>query len=444
MRKKKILSIALVACVAFSAFGCGGEVKEEYPEYEDTKSMWIGGWDVPVNTLADYQMAKDMGLTHMFIDGFMEQRGSEGFFNQLKHCEQVGLKAIVGMDTSLNNTDNVQLDETDYSAYPAVDMINVWDEPYGNWFDEVGNRITRLNEIYAGKDMDLYVNQTPYNNTASADITIPTEEFLNSAWEKMLSKMNGRKILSTDIYPLLTKYGENVLDTMWLYTMEAYANFTKAHKADGAEFHMFIQSYSDGSRREITSKADLEYQVYTDMAFGINGFTYFTYRKSFLGGFGGGCVENGVSCKPTVIYDWAKELNAEISEFDHVYLSFDWNGVMGINGTNNTADNDEYKNESFSLLKTPLAALDCANSVKATEDTIIGQFKDKDGRDGLIVTNFSEPSADVRDKVSFEFKDANRALVYRDGKRKVYEVKEGKLDIKLDAGEGVFVIPVKL
>ncbi len=449
MKKKTLLSIALAACVAFSAVGCGKKEQQEppaevYPEYEDNKSMWIGGWDVPVNTLADYQMAKDMGLTHMFIDGFSEPRGSEGFIDQLRHCEEVGLKAIVGMDTSLDNTDNVQLDETDYSVYPAVDMINVWDEPYGNCFDEVGARIDRLNEIYAGKGMDLYVNQTPYNNMANADTVVTTEEFLTSAWDKMLSKMNGRKILSTDVYPLIERYGENVLDTRWLHTMESYANFTKAHKADGAEFHMFIQSYSDATRRDIVDKSDLSYQVYTDMAFGINGFTYFTYRKSFLGGFGGGCVENDVSCKPTVVYDWAKELNAEIAKFDHVYLSFDWNGVMGVNGSNNTADDEEYANESFDLLKTPLESLDCANSVKASEDTLIGQFKDNDGRDGLIVTNFSEPTSGLSDSIKFEFKDANRALVYRNGERKVYEVKDGKMNLKLAPGEGVFIIPVKI
>ena len=207
---------------------------------------------------------------------------------------------------------------------------------------------------------------------------------------------------------------------------------------------MFIQSYSDGGRRDILSKDDLTFQVYTDMAFGINGFTYFTYRKSFLGGFGGGCVENDVSCKPTEVYYWAQETNEAINKFDHVYLSFDWNGVMGVNGKNNVADDPEYENASFMNLATPLKELDCAKSVSATEDTIIGQFKDKDGRDGLMVTNFSEPTTGLRDVVSFEFKKANRAIVYRNGERKIYEVKKNKLDLKLACGEGVFVIPVNV
>lgn len=445
MKKKSFLSIALAAVTALSVVGCGGtsEKPEVYPEYEDDKSMWIGGWDVPLNTLADYQMAKDMGLTHMFIDGFVEPRGSEGFFKQLEHCEQVGLKAIVGMDTSLGNADGVELDETDFSVYPAVDMINVWDEPYMDSFDECAARIDRLKEIYDGKDMTLYVNQNPANPINSAAVT-DTNTFLTEVWEKLLSKIDGRKIFSTDVYPLIERYGEYVVSTRWLSRLETYANFTKQYRDEGAEFHMFIQSYSAEQNRDIVSKADLSYQIYTDMAFGINGFTYFTYRKSFLAGFGGGCVENNVSCKPTDIYWWAQEINAEISKFDHVYLSFDWDGVMGVNGTNNTKDDPEYDNESFNILVSPLEALECANKVTATEDTLIGQFEDKDGNAGLIVTNFTEPASDLCDTVSFEFKDANRALVYRNGERKVYEVKDGKLNIKLDAGEGVFVIPVKI
>ena len=91
-----------------------------------------------------------------------------------------------------------------------------------------------------------------------------------------------------------------------------------------------------------------------------------------------------------------------------------------------------------------LEALDCTKSVRATQDTLIGQFKDGEGRDGLMVVNFTDPTDGFKDKVSFEFKDANRALVYRNGVRRVYEVKDGKLDLNLATGEGVFVIPCKV
>lgn len=439
--KLSAAALILVFVFVFALAGCT-PANETYPEYEDNKSMWIGGWDVPMNTLEDYQMAKDMGLTHMFIDNMFAKKGTDAYAMQLQYCQQVGLKAIVGMDTSLNNEAGVQLDETDYSVYPAVDMINVWDEPYMQNFEELANRIDRLNEIYDGK-MQLYVNQSPYNPKTATQM-VSSQEFLTAVWNQTLSKINGRKIFSTDIYPLIEKYGSYELDTGWLSKMEAYANFTKQYRDQGAEFHMFIQSYSDSDRRDVLSKADLSFQVYTDMCFGINGFTYFTYRKSFLGGFGGGCVENDASCKPTDTYYWAQELNSEIAKFDHVYLSFDWEGVTGINGSNNFVDDPTYENPSFSQFATPLESLNGIKKVSATEDTLIGQFKDKEGRAGFVVTNFTEPTNMLKDVVSFEFANANRAIVYRNGERQIYEVKGGKLDLKLAAGEGVFVIPVKV
>lgn len=439
---KSAFALMLAVIMLCTLASCNPTIKG-YPEYEDNKSMWIGGWDVPMNTLEDYRMAKDMGLTHMFIDNMFAKKGTEGYIQQLKYCEEVGLKAIVGMDAALNNVDKVKLDTTDYSIYPSVDMINVWDEPYSSNFDEVAEWVDKLNEIYNG-EMTLFINQTPMSNRDDEAYEESTEAFLELAYTKFLSKLNGRKIFSTDIYPLLEAYGEYALDTSWLHKMEVYANYAKQYRNEGGEFHMFIQTYSANKNRDVLSKKDITFQVYTDMAFGINGFTYFTYRKSFIGGFGGGCVENDVSCTPNDTYYWAQEVNSEIAKFDHVYLSFDWEGVMGVNGTNNFEIEPDYENNSFSLLKAPLSTLNGVKSVSATEDTLIGQFKDKDGRAGFIVTNFTEPTNLLKDVVTFNFKNANRAIVYRNGEKQIYEVKGGKLNLKLDAGEGVFVIPVKV
>lgn len=451
--KKSVIALALVACMALSLTGCGGSsVSEVYPEYADDKAMWIGGWDVPINTLEDYQMAKDMGLTHMFIDNFMAAKGTPDYNKQLEYCEQVGLKAILGSDTSLSGAGlgseaNVAIDETDYTLYPAVEMINVWDEPGSLHFGEVATRIEKYYKLYGdlGKTAPtMYVNLDPAFHTShqslgqEENIRVYAEKFA----EEVLTKVQGRKIISTDIYPLMSSPDGShfsVLST-WLADMEA---LKEVAVASDAEFMMFIQNYSENNRRDVLSKEDLTFQIYTDMAFGINGFSYFTYRQSALN-FGGGCVSKDESCTPFENYYWAKEINAEISAFDHVFLAFEtWKGVMPVNGTNNLEGDEEYNNDCF-LLAHPVQKLDCAKSVSATEDTVIGQFEDKDGRTGLMVVNFNDPLDNLEDTVSFEFENANRALVYRNGVRKVYEVKNNKLSLTLGVGEGVFVIPVML
>ncbi|MCI9504196.1 MAG: hypothetical protein HFE26_02235 [Clostridia bacterium] len=451
--KKSVVALALTACTVFSLAGCGGgDISEVYPEYADDKAIWIGGWDVPINTLEDYQMAKDMGLTHMFIDNAMAKKGTAEYYKQLEYCEQVGLKAILGSDTALSGAgigspENVAIDETDYTVYPAVEMINVWDEPGSDHFGEVATRIEKYYKLYGdlGKTAPtMYVNLDPAYHTShqsfgqEENIRVYAEKFA----EEVLTKVQGRKIISTDIYPLMASPDGShfsVLST-WLANMET---LKEVAVASDAEFMMFIQNYSESNRREVMSKEDLSFQIYTDMAFGINGFSYFTYRQSFLN-FGGGCVSKDDSCTPFENYYWAKEINAEIAAFDHVFLAFDeWKGVMTVNGTNNLENDEEYNNASF-ILAHPVEMLDCATKVSATEDTIIGQFEDKDGRAGLMVVNFNDPLEHLEDTVSFEFKNANRALVYRNGVRKVYEVKDNKLSLTIDEGEGVFVIPLSL
>lgn len=438
--RRMIAALLLTAILAGALGGCGQQAQEVYPEYADDRELWIGGWDVPINTLEDYQMAKDMGLTHIFIDGVFASRGTDAYLKQLEYCQQVGLKAILGMDTSLDNGAGVDVDLFDYSAYPAVEMINLWDEPPIEQFPEVNERIAAMKELYEGKDMALYVNLNPANPISMTTMT-STEDYLQKFCDQVLPNIPGRRILSTDVYPLLYTRGQYVIATTWLEHMSQYAHFAKEY---GADFHMFIQSYSDGQCREIENREDLTFQIYTDMAFGIKGFTYFTYRKSFLEGFGGGCVENDVSCTPTPIYALAQEVNREIQNFDHVYLSFDWEGVLPVEGSDNIANDPTYRNNLFAGIAYPLEALDCAESVTATQDTLVGQFKDDEGRDGLIVTNFTDPINSMKDTVRFTFRDANRAVVYRNGERKIYEVKGNQLEITLASGEGIFLIPVKV
>lgn len=447
--KKSAIAMMLAGCTVFGLAGCGSPEAERYPQYADDKVMMIGGWDPPIPTLEDYQMAKDMGLTHMFIDNVFAAKGTELYLKQLELCEQVGIKAIVGMDTSLDNAANKPEDLTDYSSYSAVEMINVWDEPGTGEFEAVKQRILNQNKIYAdqGKDMVMYVNLNPTNPTSFANGgtggTTSTEDYLTKFCTEVLPSIQGRKILSTDVYALKkTVFNENVIDDRWVERLSTYGWFAKEYDCD---FHFFLQSYSAGNERDIVDKADLTFQVYTDMAFGVNAFSWFTYRKSFLDGFGGGCVENNVSTTKTYLYDWVQEVNEELASFDHVYLSFDWEGVMPILGTLNTADDPEYENSDFVNIyeKSKLSSLACG-SVTSTQDALVGQFKDKDGNCGLMVTNYTEPTQGLNTRIDFNFTNANRAIVYRNGLKKVYEVKDGKLNLNLESGEGMFVIPVQV
>ena len=84
--KKSAIAMMLAGCTVFGLAGCGSPEAERYPQYADDKVMMIGGWDPPIPTLEDYQMAKDMGLTHMFIDNVFAAKGTELYLKQFKLC----------------------------------------------------------------------------------------------------------------------------------------------------------------------------------------------------------------------------------------------------------------------------------------------------------------------------------------------------------------------
>ena len=82
----RVLLMLLTASMLFSSLGCA-EPESSFPEYANDREMMIGGWDSPMNTLEDIQLAKDMGLTHMFLDSVFDKRGTKAYEDALKLYE---------------------------------------------------------------------------------------------------------------------------------------------------------------------------------------------------------------------------------------------------------------------------------------------------------------------------------------------------------------------
>ena len=61
-----------------------------------------------------------------------------------------------------------------------------------------------------------------------------------------------------------------------------------------------------------------------------------------------------------------------------------------------------------------------------------------------MVTNYTIPGNRIEDDVAITFKDADAVICYREGKPSQIDLEDGVLNLHLGAGEGVFLIPVKL
>ena len=81
------------------------------------------------------------------------------------------------------------------------------------------------------------------------------------------------------------------------------------------------------------------------------------------------------------------------------------------------------------------------SEITSTEDAFAGIFEDKAGREGYLVVNFTDPAKKRKNKVTLTLKNATRAIVVKEGKEEVKKIDGGKLELDLNEGDGVFVIP---
>ena len=416
-------------------------LEDTFPKYENNNVMLIGGWDDPINTIEDYQLAKDMGLNLMFIAQSYAKLGTPEYQNTLKICEKVGISAILTIGNCGDSEcakEVCEKDDTDYSQFTAVKAINYWDEPFYKSFDNLESYYKKHVEKYGDK-IAFYANHFP-NTAIGAFGGLSYAEFLSEYAERFLAKQPVQnRILSADIYPLETRKGVNIIRSNWLNCIETLS--IQGSKV-GALTHFFILNTAHHTGEDITYREvleeDIRYQFWVNMAYGIKAFSYFTYNDSFCKSFSNSCVRNDISCSPHEQYYRAKKVNSEVHALEKVYLSFSWEGTMPIYGVNNK----EKKNENFDGLNHSLVKIDILSKVTASEDTLIGQFKDEKGNNGLVVTNFSDPYYKRSDKVILQFEKARKARVFDKGQYKDYSIENNALELTLEPGNGVFIIVI--
>ena len=83
------------------------------------------------------------------------------------------------------------------------------------------------------------------------------------------------------------------------------------------------------------------------------------------------------------------------------------------------------------------------DSASATDEAIIGCMKDKDGYDGFMIVNATDPAKKLKNKVTVKFKKASKALAYVNGEEQTITLENGEYTFELEEGAGVFVIPIQ-
>ena len=451
------MALAAVLCAGALA-GCGGSDKYVgEPDYSDTDLRFhIGAWIAPPRAIEEtgyinyateenYRLIAESGATTAYSLYATDQ---ESAVIDLALAEKVGIDYYVRDDTIwqlLDMTDE-EIAETDlFDAYkdsPAFKGHLVVDEPGALQFDDLAALKPKYEKMFPGKD--FYINLFPTYAGTSLWRTDSYFEYIDQYIEKVQPEF-----LSYDSYPLLTDaYGTTSLQEDYLFNKEIIATKTKEA---GIPFWTFIQTIGFGLvNRRPQSKADIAFQVYTDLAYGAKGIQHFCYWQPLTSDGNGTVFTEAMISKDgqkTDIYEYAQAVNLEIQTFANAFLNFEWQG------TTNYLNEEGVRNSAFNMVNDssvlaerlnkeyPTKESERIESVTNKEDLLIGSFLDKNGYDGFMLVNSGDPAKNLENAIEIRFNNASKAVVYANGERTVVELDGGTYKATLQSGEGQFVIP---
>ncbi|MDD7165982.1 MAG: hypothetical protein PUI31_04835 [Clostridia bacterium] len=462
---KKFIALALCLSVLLSVAACGGdnpggnggnngEVK--FYEYADDKEIFLSGylqsWEINEE---QFKWVKESGINHYYINlSSTVSRMSAS----LEYCDQFGLKAIPM--TCWGSNDKKSFTEHPLDAtirdYESFDGYNILDEPRVEDYDWLAEEYAKFSTAHP--DKVFYTNLlrpgNPSNNF-SYDRKIDYDTYVGEFVEKVVSPIQGKKVMSMTLYPMLIDAATREKSIMDSHLTDL-GRFARVCGEAGADMYHFVQAVSF-KNHHVPSEADIRFQIYSGMAFGTKGFQYFTFgtpqtNHEFS-------TQDYAMINPdnqrTTIYYGVQKVNRELSKFDHVYLNFERESIMLVDGQTSSTEPEEFilYRANSSLPVTESTAL--VSEVSASRDTLIGVLKDKtNGRDGYVVVNYTVPSQNLSDTVNMKI-NASAVMVYVGGEEyriksgeeitagdKTVSFKRGVLNVNLDAGEGIFVIPV--
>ena len=425
----------------------------DYSAFEDELVMHISGWVSPKPssasqnwttdycTQATYNDIADCGLNAIY--GLYEPwgdviNGKNANERALEYAEKAGIKFYLrdfAINAALIEDDESAVHDVfaKYLKYDSFGGALIVDEPSTRQFEEIATMSANWRK-YLG-DKHFYINLNPAAGSAQ-QVGINEGETYREHYIRRFIKDTKPAALSYDHYPLLKDgWGEPKMPVDYLLNLEICAE--EAQNA-GIPLWVFIQSMSYANNTRRPTESEIRWQVLCSMAYGVKGYQYFCYwtpsDASIPEANEAMVAPDG---KKTDLWYSAQTVNREVLAWDHVYLSYEWTGTMTVLGEGNA------KNKNFTMLEHAFTEHERIKSVKSSQDVIIGTFADSFDNQAFMFVNFSDPGLKTESRIETEFYNASKAVIYKNGERTVEELKNGKLELTLEAGNGAFVIPLQ-
>ena len=444
--KRWFFTVMALMMLLAGLFGCSSsntnsDGSSGKPTYSNDKVINMWADCPPLAYEARLRQYKDAGFTYYNLTQDGGSINSDYYKNAFGLCKEIGLDVIVRSydNTSgyVNNYDKKFIDDFTYDLrdYDNFVGLYMWDEPDHAQIDEIADTIVdwynadysdnylwsiNLYPSYAGRAFGTAENMRT-DGTAY-------ENYVNTYVDKVLSKVEGKKYIGLDHYGMSSGSGRKYISDSMLYD---YIVVKKAADRVGADFTTCVQTYE--GPRKITMAAEVRFHMFLGLCCGCVNFEFYTYLTT---GTETAMVEGSGALND--LYYYVKEVNTEIHKLEQTYLSFKWNGIYTVVGS----ENEEGFCDAFdAVAQFALPKLDGVESVKSRYDTLIGAFSDEQKRNGYMVLNYTEPTDKLLNVVEMNVGNYKNALVYQGGEPIEYKTVKGKLTLRLQPGEAVFVIP---
>lgn len=471
-----LLSVCMLGGCAGSAGKTGSKVTLNPSDYETDKTM-ITIVDCTPNPLDETAMElyTNLGvntfvLTEDFVPMVDNGTVSDAYKKAIETLGDKGLNVWIrnmwndpdyftsdqakeGSNYGTPYTMNERNITSEFSDYSEVTGFYMADELYMQTLED--NKATEPDEsLYCAMDQmdklvewknkyypDAYwhINHVPSSSYDHWPEGNSYADFIQHYVDTIVRKVeSGGRSICLDNYPLID--GGKIKDS-YIFDLLTAANITRDYNAEmpednKANFGICLQTFTNTNpgfeQRDIVSSDDVTFQMYTGMACGASLFEYFCWR-SYSGLNMYGIVDEAGEKR---IYDYIKEANDVALPFQKVALAFEWQGLTANKGEMSGKDDVFGHIQGLGLEDTG-----SLQSINSRYDTIVGCF-DKDGQDGYMVVNYTDPINDFTNSVTLQFTNCSQALVYtEEGAKQLNLTADGELRLILDAGQAAFVIP---
>ncbi|MBO5736841.1 MAG: hypothetical protein J6S04_03425 [Clostridia bacterium] len=483
--KKITYKVLALACATAFAFPCvagtqavnaAGKVYtiRDYSQYASSANFMVGGFFAPdMTNSAEVETLMQSGLDFICLNGNNTITNWNGLAQIFDNFDQNGMKILLDANKGSNpDAMGYWLDALgQYVSGWNRDCVigtDMWDEPTDTEeIDKIATFIEAFEGAFAGKQ--FFANLMP-NYYWSETFTTEYAAYVEYYADNVLDNLSGPKMLSVDSYPLRREYNgtKTYITTSFLSDLATTAIVAKQHGADVSYYAQTMnpaqKSTNKPSHRNLEGQADIDMQYSMFMAFGAKQIINFCYETPDLSDAFLSEAMVKADGTPTANYTYVKNAIKKIDAMDEAYMNFDWNGVIISKGTSydRFATSNNNKKDCYGQLTNGFFANEIAyanslsesqkqyltngnlNSVTSSETTFVGCFEDDMGYNGYYLANANDATRNAASSVTMKFDgNTDKVRVYR-GNGYTDEMLSGNtLNLSMNSGEGVFVVPYK-